>query len=109
MPTFTLVLAGIIVLPMIIMAIFLLNGKGAFLISGYNTMSAEKKATYDEKALCKAVGWLLLIMSALSALWLFAIQISAMWLFWPSLALFIIVPIVFAIYANTGKRYRKHD
>lgn len=28
-------------------------GKGAFLIAGYNTASAEEKAQYDEKKLCR--------------------------------------------------------
>ena len=46
---------------MIIPSIFLINGKGAWLIAGYNTMSPERKSQYDEKALCKFTGWLLLI------------------------------------------------
>ena len=35
-------------------------GKGAFLIAGYNTASAEEKAKYDEKKLCRAVSKLML-------------------------------------------------
>ncbi len=41
-------------------------GKGAFLIAGYNTASAEEKAKYDEKKLCRAVSKL---MFALAACW----------------------------------------
>lgn len=34
-------------------------GKGSFLIAGYNTASAEEKAQYDEKKLCRAVSKLM--------------------------------------------------
>ena len=44
-------------------------GKGAFLIAGYNTASAEEKAQYDEKKLCRAVSKL---MFALAACWVVA-------------------------------------
>ena len=39
-----------------IMAIFLLMGKGSFLIAGYNTASESEKARYDEKKLCRVMG-----------------------------------------------------
>lgn len=39
-----------------IMAIFLLMGKGGFLIAGYNTASESEKARYDEKKLCRVMG-----------------------------------------------------
>lgn len=54
---------------------YLLRGKGAFLIAGYNTMSAEEKTNYDERALCiqtgKMMSWItvsiaLLIVAAYS-------------------------------------------
>ena len=54
------IIIGAILVPMIIIAICLLNGNGAFLIAGYNTMSKDEKAKYDEKALCRSVGWLLI-------------------------------------------------
>jgi len=39
--------------------------RGAFLIAGYNTMSAAKKAQYDTRALCRFVGCLLIALSYL--------------------------------------------
>lgn len=39
-------------------------GKGAFLIAGYNTASAEEKAKYDEKKLCRAVSKLMFALAA---------------------------------------------
>jgi len=101
------IIAGCIAVPFVIMAIFMINGRGAFLIAGYNTMSAEKRATYDEKALCKAVGWLLLILAALMLLFPLASYFEAMWLFLVSFVLFFIITIGFWIYANTGNRFRK--
>ena len=39
-----------------IAAIFLLMGKGSFLIAGYNTASKSEKERYDEKKLCRVMG-----------------------------------------------------
>jgi len=100
------IVTGIIAVPFIVLAIFMLNGKGAFLIAGYNTMGRDKKALYNEKAVCKAVGKLLLVLTALMFLFPLAMQLDAMWLFWVAFALFMVVSIGFAIYANTGNRYR---
>lgn len=46
----------------IIFGIVLCCGKGADLIAGYNTASPTEKARWDEKALCRGVGVLLLVM-----------------------------------------------
>lgn len=39
-----------------IVSIVLLSGHGANMIAGYNMLSKEKKAKYDEKKLCRVVG-----------------------------------------------------
>ena len=100
------IVTGIIAVPFVIMGIFLLNGKGAFLIAGYNTMSDDKRALYDEKALCKAVGRLLLAIAVLMLLFPLAMALQLNWLFWVSFILMFVLTIGFAIYANTGNRYR---
>lgn len=43
----------------------LLSGKGAFLIAGYNTSSAEEQAKYDEKKLCRVTGMGMLVITIL--------------------------------------------
>ena len=48
--------SSIFAVPVIVIGIVLCCGKGANLIAGYNTASPEERATYDEKALCQAVG-----------------------------------------------------
>jgi O-antigen/teichoic acid export membrane protein len=42
-------------------ALYMISGKGGWLISGYNTMSKEEKAKYDEKKLCRWVGLAILL------------------------------------------------
>jgi len=101
------IIIGVIAVPFIIMAIFLLNGRGAFLIAGYNTMSDDKRAEYDEKALCKAVGWLLLSIVAPLILIPITVQFEIFWLLWLSIGFVTILPFAFVIYANTGNRFRK--
>jgi len=100
------IVIGIIALPIFIMAIFLLNGKGSFLIAGFNTMSEEQKATYDKKALCKAVGRLLLVITVLMLFWPLSFELGILWLFWLSFALYMCIVIWFVIYANTGNRFK---
>ena len=54
MSTETIVLiavTGPLVLLFLILGILLWNGKGAFLIAGYNTSSKEEQSKYNEKAL----------------------------------------------------------
>ena len=103
----TWIVTGAIAAPFLVMAIFLLNGKGSFLIAGYNTMDADKKATYDKNALCKAVGRLLIVLTVLMLAFPLAAQFEVAWLPMVIIALFMAAVLGFAIYANTGNRFRK--
>lgn len=51
----------VLALLFLMMAIFLFNGKGKWLIAGYNTVPKEEKEQYDEKKLCRAVSLLCII------------------------------------------------
>lgn len=55
----------------LLLAVFLLRGKGAWLISGYNMMSDKEKSKYDEKKLCRTTGIICLIVVALLAVMAF--------------------------------------
>lgn len=44
-----------------IMSIFLFNGKGKWLIAGYNTLSKEERKKYDERKVCRAMGSLCIV------------------------------------------------
>ena len=55
------ILAIIMALAFLVMSIFLIQGKGSWLIAGYNTASASEKEKYNEKKLCKSIGFTSLI------------------------------------------------
>lgn len=58
---FILVMAAL----MFAISITLLAGKGSWLIAGYNTASAEEKAKYDEKKMCRTMGIFCLLLTLL--------------------------------------------
>ncbi len=98
-----LFITGLFVLLGVIFAL----GKGADLIAGYNTASAEEKEKYDVKKLCKTMSC---FMFALAACWLViaASEIfQTMVLLWIGLALFLIAVVTGLIYMNTGNRCKK--
>ncbi len=49
----------------LVMSIFLFNGKGKWLISGYNTASKKEREKYDEKKLCKGAGFISAVCSVM--------------------------------------------
>lgn len=91
----------------ILMGIFLINGKGSFLIAGYNTMSEEEKAEYDTLALCKFMGKMMFALSFSMLLWLFSELYNIDWLFYLGLIIFIGIVAFMLIYMNTGNRFKK--
>lgn len=97
----------IIMIPFLIFAIVLSQGKGAFLIAGYNTMSDSEKEKYNEIALAKFVGKVMYGYCFCLLLWglndLFKIE----WLFIIGLVLFIVLTIFVIVYANTRNRFKK--
>jgi len=103
----TLIISAAVAVPLLVLAIFLFNGKGAFLIAGFNTMAPEKQKTYNVRALCRAVALLLVAISTVIMIMPIAIYLEIEWLFYTTIASTIVLPIVFAIYANTGNRFRK--
>ncbi|MDR1185162.1 MAG: DUF3784 domain-containing protein, partial [Coriobacteriales bacterium] len=104
-----LLIFGLIVTAMLVMAVFLLNGKGAFLIAGYNTLSAKEKARYDTKALCRSVGWLFIALSACMALIPIGMSFGMPWLIYGDIVLGPVIIIGYLIYANTGNRFRRSE
>ena len=97
-----IIVSSVIMIP----AILFINGKGGFLLAGYNTMSPDKKARYNEKVLLKFVGWLLIIyvIGLLLGILMFDVGIN-----WFGSAIMVIIHLAFfagLIYANIGKRFR---
>jgi preprotein translocase subunit SecG len=97
----------IVIALFVILGIVFLQGKGAFLIAGYNTSSNAEKAKYDEKALCKFMGY---SMFRLGACWVVAaghVFTNHFSFLFIGFGMFIVNIIITIIYANTGNRFRK--
>ena len=83
------------------------SGKGAFIITGYNTMSRAKKEKYDRKALCRFMGKL---MAAMALCWVpvaLGTMLDQKWLYGAGIAAYLVVIAGGVIYANTGRRFQK--
>ena len=65
-------------------------GKGSFLIAGYNTMSKEEKAGYDEKKLLKTMSHMMFSFAVCTAVGLIGESLKVKWL--GTLGFVLIVP-----------------
>ena len=48
------------------LAVTFLSGRGSWLIAGYNTSSKKEKEKYDEKKLCRVMGWGMAVIAILT-------------------------------------------
>ena len=90
-----------------VLGVSLLNGKGTFLIAGYNTSSKEEKAKYDKLALSKFYGKTFLALSASMVFWLLSDILQTDILFIIGLILFTGIIIFSLVYSNFGVRFKK--
>lgn len=97
----------ITIIPFLIFAIVLSQGKGAFLIAGYNTKSKREKAQYDEAALCKFMGKIMYGISFSILLWALSDMLEVKALYYIGLILFFGFVIFTLVYLNTGNRFKK--
>ncbi|KUF31984.1 MULTISPECIES: DUF3784 domain-containing protein [Lysinibacillus] len=99
---------GIIMLLFLTFAIVLSQGKGAFLIAGFNTMPEEEKKQYDEQALARFMGKMMYGYCFCVLLWILNELFHTQWLFFSiGLVLFVALTIFLMIYVNTGNRFKK--
>ncbi len=105
--TAKMIVCGVLFLLFVILGIILLAGRGARLIAGYNTMSKEERERYDERALCRFMGRLMLFCAA-CMLVMGADEV------WPGQGLWLIAVFLLffgavgaVVYANTGGRFLK--
>lgn len=91
----------------ILLGIFLVNGKGSFLIAGYNTMSAKEKEKYDKTELSKFMGKMMFVLAFSMILWVLSEVYGLDWLFVAGLILFIFITLFMVVYMNVGKNFRK--
>jgi len=100
------IIMGSVIIPMMIAAMFLLQGKGSFLISGFNMMSPQEKATYDTEALCRATGKFLIVLSGLMLLIPLSLYFDSIVPFYIVIISTFVICVGFAVYANTGNRFK---
>ena len=98
------------ILPMVsflllIIAAILFSGHGSGLIAGYNTLSAAKKAKYNEKKVCRIVGFGTLIPSILLLVMWIGKNVFPIVIAFVFLGVFIVDGIVLIILRHTiGKK-----
>lgn len=86
----------------IIIGLFMLTGRGGFLIAGYNTLPAEQKAKYDEKRLCRFAG-AVFIAEAMCLVLMEYTEVNEVL----SIALFIFIIVAFVILVYTSNYFKK--
>ena len=99
---------GFVLAFILFLAILLITRKvDAGIISGFSTMSKEKREKYDEKAVCRFVGWLLIVV----CFGLFLIPIGyyfkIKWMVIFGRVFLIVSSIVGCIYVYTSKQFLK--
>ncbi|MHA6261377.1 DUF3784 domain-containing protein [Sporosarcina sp. CAU 1771] len=97
----------ILLIPFLLLAFVFSQGKGAFLIAGYNTMSEDKKAQYDEVAMCKFMGKIMYGISFSIFLWGLSAMVDSPILFGIGMGLFFAFLIFAIVRMNSGDRFKK--
>ncbi len=102
-----IIITGFILLLIIGLGVVLRSGRGAFLISGYNMLSQEQKAKYDEKALCRFVGNMLFVIAIFLVFAVIGGIYEVIWLITLSTTAIFVFTIGCLIYANTKNRFKR--
>lgn len=91
---------------LLVLGLILINGKGAFLIAGYNTMSKEEKSKYNQTALCKFMGKIMFCLAGSCSLWILCGVLAMDILFFIGLFIFFAILIFAVVYSNTKNRFK---
>lgn len=103
-----MLITGIVFTVIFVLAgIMLLRGKWAFLIAGYNTMSKKEKKRYDEKALCRFTGKIMLGFALGSVLFILGGIFNNDILDGIGFSIIIVLAVFMVVYMNTGNRFKK--
>ena len=98
-----IIVSAVIIVP----AILFINGKGSFLLAGYNTMSPEKKAQYNENVLLSFIGWLLIIYTIGLLLGILMFDVGINWFGTIIMAVIHLALFWGIVYTNIGIRFKK--
>jgi hypothetical protein len=103
---FILIIAGVVCALLMVMAVFLLNGKGVFLLSGFNRMNPLEKLKYDPIALCRFSGGLMIAIAFLWAVMSLGLHFDITWLYLTAVILVPIVAIGGEIFTKVSRIFR---
>lgn len=95
---------GIMTLVFLALGVIFALGKGAFLIAGYNIMSKEEKARYDEKKMLKNMSIMMFICAACMAVGFIGALVEKQWLITTGFCLLIPCIVYFLIRINRVSR-----
>ena len=101
-----ILITSLLGLIMVVVAVLLLLGKGAFLIAGYNTMPEMEKRKYDVKSLCRFIGKLLLPIGVLAPCVAIGEIYEISWMSGAYIALVVVLVVFALVYCNTGNRFK---
>lgn len=96
---------GIMTLVFLALGILFAFGKGAFLIAGYNVMSKEEKARYDEKKMLKYMSAMMFTCAACMAVGWIGTFVEKQWLV--TLGFCLLIPCVVCFLIRMNKASRK--
>ena len=95
-----------VLIPMVMLSLFLLSGKGAFfLIAADYAMSKKERAQYDEKAMSRFIGMSLLWVTCCAMLLPLSIHSGIAWMPYCIAGIITVSILVFVSYADTGNRF----
>lgn len=83
------------------------RGKGAFLISGYNTATKAQRERIDERKLCRYTSQLMFSLTPCWAVIAAGTMLDLYWLSATGFCLFLAVSAFYLVYMNTGGRILK--
>ncbi|WP_083389010.1 DUF3784 domain-containing protein [Planococcus maritimus] len=98
---------GGVALLLVLLGLYMLQGKWMFLIAGYNTMPREEQKKYDSLAMARFIGKLLLALAFCMILWIAGIWSGESWMLYIGVALFLVCIGAALMYMNTGGRFLK--
>lgn len=104
-----LILCGFIFLLILALSALLRSGRGANLISGYNILPAHKKALFNEKALCRLYGNLLLVVDFFILLLVISGIFEITWLIILLTIILFIISVIATIYGYTSSKFRSNS
>jgi len=91
---------------LLVAGIVLFLGKGSWMIAGYNTMNKEEKSSWNEGALARSTGKLLLVVAAYLALLVVAIWFGHEMIVVASIPFCLAGIIAWVVYVNKSPRFK---